>query len=123
MFRKKILVVDDEPDILKTTRYILEGAGYQVYTAGSGEEGLELLEKNELDLVLLDLMLPGQSGFEIARKIKSIDSYKNIPIIVLSCKTEDTDKYIAVKSGVVEYIEKPINSDKLLFHVQDVLKP
>jgi len=120
--KKKILIIDDEPDIVTTTKYSLENAGYEVHAACDGEEGLRKLEVVKPDLMLLDLMLPGQSGFQIAQEIKSKDEFKNIPIIVLSGRTGDMDKYVAVKKGVVQYIEKPIDMDKLLFHIKDILE-
>ena len=122
MTRKKILIVDDEPDIIKTTSYMLEQAGYEIHTASDGEQGLEKLKQVKPDLMLLDLMLPGKSGFQIAQEMKTKNEYKNIPIIVLSGRTDDMDKYVAVKKGVVEYIEKPIDMNRLLFHIKDILK-
>lgn len=122
MKERKILIIDDELDILKTTKYALEDAGYKVYTITNGEEGLMKLKTINPDLILLDLLLPGRTGFQIAQEIKSKDEYKNIPIIVISGKTADLDKYIAVKKGVVEYIEKPIDMDRLLFHINDILQ-
>ena len=122
MKKRKILIIDDELDILKTTKYALEDAGYKVYTVDNGEEGLMRLKTVNPDLILLDLLLPGRTGFQIAQEIKSKDEYKNIPIIVISGKTAAVDKYIAVKKGVVEYIEKPIDMDRLLFHINDILQ-
>lgn len=119
--KKKILVVDDEPDILTTTRYLLEDAGYEVFTADSGEDGLSKMKEVKPDLIALDLILPGQDGFQIAQKIKALNEYKHIPVIVLSCKKDDLDKYVAARSGVVEYIEKPIDPEQLLYHIKDIL--
>lgn len=121
MYKKKILIVDDEPDIVRTVRYALEDEGYEVYSAGSGEEGLRKLEEVKPDLILLDLLLPDQNGFQVAQKIKSMDEYKGTPIIAISCKTDQIDKRVAVKSGVMEYIDKPIDVDRLLFNIKDIL--
>jgi len=119
--RKKILIIDDDPDIVKTTKGSLECEGYKVNTAYSGEEGLEKIKEDKPDLILLDLVLPGWSGSRTAREIRSRDEYKDIPIIVLSCKTEYLDKYVAVKSGAVAYIEKPYDMDRLFFCIRDIL--
>lgn len=121
MDKQKILIVDDEPDIIKTTRYTLEDEGYEVYSAASGEEGIRRLEEVKPDLILLDLLLPDQSGIQVAQKISAMDKYKKVPIIVLSCKTAQVDKRVAVRSGIVEYLEKPVDPERLVFHVKDIL--
>lgn len=121
MSHKRILMIDDELDILQTTQYALQAEGYEVYTAVDGKEGLQKLKEVKPDVILLDLLLPGESGFQIAQQIRAMDEYKNIPIIVLSGKKELSDKYIAIKSGVVEYLEKPIDIDKLIYHVRDLI--
>lgn len=121
--KKKILVIDDEDDILKTTKYILEDVGYEVHVASNGQEGMAKIREVKPDLIALDLILPGgETGFQIAHKLKAIPEYKDIPIIMLSCRKEDMDKYVAVKSGIMEYIEKPIDPDMLVFHINDILK-
>lgn len=121
MEKKKILIVDDDPATLKTTGYALECAGYEVQTAADGEEALKKLEEANPDLILLDLILPLQGGFQVAKAIKSIERYKDTPIIVLSCKKEYAAKRTAARSGIIEYIEKPFDMDKLLFHIKNAL--
>ena len=120
--RKRILVVDDDPDIVRTTMLALQTEGYEVEGAGDGEGALEKIKENTPDLILLDLLLPGQYGFQLAQRIKSIGPYKHIPIIVLSCRTDSVDKRAAARCGVIEYIEKPIDLDRLLFSIQDILQ-
>lgn len=119
--KKRILIIDDEPDILKTTKLALEYAGYEVDTAESGEAGLDKLNKAGADLLLLDLRLPTKSGFQIAREIKSKDKYKYTPIIALSALSDGASKHIAAKSDVVAFVEKPIDLEKLKFHIKDIL--
>ncbi|MBU2102851.1 MAG: response regulator [Candidatus Omnitrophota bacterium] len=121
MGKKKILIVDDEPDIVQTVRYALEDEGYEVDSGASGEEGLRKLEEGKPDLILLDVLLPDQNGFHVAQKIKAMDAYKDIPIVAISCKTDQVDKRVAVRSGVMEYIDKPIDVDRLLFLIKDIL--
>jgi len=123
MDKKRILIVDDEKDILRTTSFALEDEGYEVYTAGDAEEGMEKLRQVRPDLILLDLILPGKSGFQIAQQIKSMEQYRQIPIMVISCKTDFADKRVAARSGMVEYVEKPLDLDKLIFHIRDLLAP
>lgn len=119
--RKKILIIDDEPDILKTTKCELELDGYDCFTADDGEEGLRKIDEIIPDLLLLDLRLPGKNGFQIAREIKSKGAHRDIPIIIFSAMTGHAAKRIAVKEKALEFIEKPINIDKLKFHIRDIL--
>lgn len=119
--KKKILIVDDEPDILKTMKYNLEFEGYEVFSAQDGEEGLKKINQALPDLVLLDLKMPGKNGFQVAKEIKSQKEYRDIPIIVLSALKDEASKYIAAKGGAVEFIEKPVDIEKLKFHIKDIL--
>lgn len=119
--KKRILVVDDEPDILKTTQYVLESEGYDVMTARDGEEGLKKMNTAKPDLLLLDLRLPGKSGFQIAKEIKDDLLYKDIPIIVFSAMTDEASKYIAARNQAIAFIEKPIDIDKLSFQIKEAL--
>ena len=119
--KKRILIIDDEVDILKTTKLALESRGYEVDTAESGQDWLGKFNSQAVDLLLLDLRLPDKNGFQIAREIKSHEVYKNIPIIAFSAMSDSTSKQIAAKSDVLEFIDKPIDLDKLLFHIKDIL--
>lgn len=119
--KKKILIIDDEPDILKTMKYNLEFEGYEVFSAQDGDEGLKKIKQALPDLVLLDLKMPGKNGFQIAKEIKSQKEYGDIPIIVLSAMKDEASKYIAAKDGAVEFIEKPVDIEKLKFHIKDIL--
>jgi two-component system alkaline phosphatase synthesis response regulator PhoP/two-component system response regulator VicR len=120
--KKKILIIEDEPEIIKGTPELLKEAGYLVWMANNAQEAMEKLEAFNPDLILMDLVLPDQSGFRIAQKIKSLSKYRHIPIIAVSLKTEPIDKHIALKSGIVEYIEKPVDNGRLLYHIRDILK-
>ena len=119
--KKKILMVDDDPDILKTTKYALELEEFLVDTAENGEEGLRKIKESKPDLLLLDLKLPDKSGYKIAKEIKALDAYKDIPIIVLSGMTDEASKYIAARGGAVQFLEKPLDLEKLKFHIDDIL--
>ena len=113
---KKILVVEDNIDIHNLIREILEKAQYQVLNAYSGTEALMILEKENIDLILLDLMLPGMTGEEFIEKVK------NIPIIVVSAKTTSEDKVSVLLSGASDYITKPFDSSELLARVKVQLR-
>ena len=117
----KILIIDDDRDIVQETQDILVKAGYAVCCASDSDEAFKRLRSFLPDLILLDLVLPGESGFRIAQRIKSIERYKNIPIIAVSFKKDAIDKHIAAKNGAVQYLEKPIDQKRLLFCIRDIL--
>jgi DNA-binding response OmpR family regulator len=118
---KKILVVDDDYNIAKKSKEELILAGYEVVVAYSAKEGMEKLNLEKPDLILLDLVLPDESGFKVAQDIKALPEFTDTPIIAASLKHEEVDKHIAAKSGITVYIEKPIDYPRLLFNIQDIL--
>jgi len=120
--KKKILIIDDDQSIVAVMRETLIACGYDVCAATDGNEGIEVLKKIHPQLVLLDLVLPDQSGFQVAHKIKSIDKYRDIPLIAISLKKDAIDKHVAAKSGFLAYLEKPIDMQILTFQVNDILK-
>ena len=113
---KKILVVEDDMDIHNLIKNVLEKERYDVISAYSGTEALLLIEKKDLDLILLDLMIPGLSGEEIIKKVK------NIPIIVISAKISSEDKVNALSIGANDYITKPFNTNELLARIKVQLR-
>jgi len=120
--KKKILIVEDEPEIIKGVPELLKESGYLVWMANNAVEALEKLKAFNPDLILLDLVLPDQSGFKIAQKIKTLPKYANIPIIAISLKNEPIDKHIAIKSGIMDYMEKPLDTQRLLYHIKTILE-
>ena len=113
---KKILVVEDDMDIHNLIKNVLEKERYDVISAYSGTEALLLIEKKDLDLILLDLMIPGLSGEEIIKKVK------NIPIIVISAKISSEDKVNALSIGANDYITKPFGTNELLARIKVQLR-
>lgn len=118
---KKILIIDDDYNSSKALKATLEEVGYLVFYACNRQEGLNKLKEVGPDLILLDLVLPGESGFKIAQDIKANPDYTNIPIIAISLKKEEIDKHIAARVGIISYIEKPIPTSQLLFCIKDIL--
>ncbi len=118
---KKILIIDDDYNIAKQSKEELLKAGYEVAVAYSAKEGMEKLRIEKPDCLLLDLVLPDESGFKVAQDIKNLPEFNNLPIIATSLKHEEVDKHIAAKSGITVYVEKPIDYQRLLFHIKDVL--
>ncbi len=108
----RILVVDDETQILRMLRVTLTGNGYKVLTAATGEEALDLLAVEQPDLVLLDLMLPDMSGVAVCKQVRSWGS--GVPIIILSALGEERDKVAALDAGADDYLTKPFSSGELL---------
>lgn len=119
MKKQKILVIDDSEEIRKLIEICLSQEGYEVYTAGSGEEGLKLLELVPVDLVVLDIMMPGIDGLETCRLIR-MD--QNLPIIMLSAKSQDMDKVIGLTIGADDYMTKPFNTIELTARVKSQLR-
>ena len=118
---KKILIVEDEIDILKTVSFRLSKAGYDVSTASDGQIALKMMEKNKPDLVLLDLRLPVLSGDEVCKYIRSNDLLKNIPIILFTASvTGDIIKKTA-DFGANDYIAKPFTSEDLMNKIKKFL--
>ena len=117
---KKIMVVDNEPDIVDLTRTVLEIGGYQVLTAYSGEECLRRLEKEKIDLVLLDIMMPGMSGWDVFNKInKKSNEIKVAFMSVL--EISDKRKQVLLDEGLADYIMKPFDKETLLNRVDKIL--
>lgn len=113
---KKVLLVEDNNDIHKLIKDILEKERYTIISAYSGTEAISLIEKDNIDLILLDLMLPGLSGEEIIKKVK------DIPIIVISAKISQEDKVEALLKGANDYITKPFDTKELIARVKVQLR-
>lgn len=122
MGKKKILVVDDEEDILELLKYNLSREGYQVACTTSGENTLNLVETEAPDLILLDLMLPGMDGLEVARRLKDKPDTKNVPIVMLTAKGEEADIVTGLELGADDYVTKPFSPRILLARVRAVLR-
>jgi len=119
--RKRVLIVDDEPDILKTVIFRLKKAGYQIITAEDGETGMELARKEKPDLVLLDVRLPLIDGYEVCQRLKSDDNFKKIPVIFLTASAADEIADKTKASGANDYIIKPFEPEELLNKVKNIL--
>ncbi len=112
--KKKILLVDDEPDIVAMTVMRLEASGYEVVTAGDGNSGYESAKTEKPDLIILDLMLPDMDGYQVCRLLKFDEQFKNIPIIMLTAKSQREDKEWGEKVGADLYMTKPYDAKELL---------
>lgn len=121
MEKKKILVVDDEVDLVKTIQFALEAEGYEVLVSHNGEDALNQSRKENPDLILLDLMLPKLDGYKVCRLLKFDERYKHIPILMLTAKTQQKDKLLGKETGADEYITKPFDMEELMEKVKTYL--
>jgi len=122
MAKKKILVVDDEEDILELVRYNLAREGYKILCASSGEEGLKLAKAEKPDLIVLDLMLPGVDGLDVTRRLKGDDSTRKIPVVMLTAKGEESDIVTGLELGAEDYITKPFSPRVMVARVKTALR-
>ena len=116
---KRILLVDDEPLIIKGLRFTLEQEGYEILTASDGEEALEVFHSEPVDLVLLDVMLPKLDGIQVCQRIRETS---NVPILMLTAKGEDMDKILGLEYGADDYMTKPFNILEVKARIKTVLR-
>jgi len=122
MAKKHILVVDDEEDILELVRYNLEREGFHVLCAASGEEALRIAAETSLDIIILDLMLSGIDGLEVARRLKKNSRTQSIPIVMLTAKGEESDIVTGLELGADDYITKPFSPRVLTARIRAVVR-
>jgi two-component system phosphate regulon response regulator PhoB len=118
MRKEKILVVDDEEDILELVRHHLNREGYEVRCAASGEAAIQSAKSETLDLIILDLMLPGIDGLEVTRRLKNDPRTQQIPILMLSAKGEESDVVAGLELGADDYVTKPFSPRILIARVR-----
>ena len=122
MGNKTVLIVDDEPDIVESIKFRLELETIECLEAYDGEEALLKAKKEKPDLILLDIMLPKMNGYKVARLLKFDSSYKHIPIIMLTARTQEQDIKLGKETGADEYVTKPFDMDTLISLVKKYLK-
>ncbi|RJX28986.1 MAG: DNA-binding response regulator [Dethiobacter sp.] len=119
---KTILIVEDDEEIVGLLRFNLENQGYRVITAEEGYKAQELVEKLKPDLILLDIMLPGLDGYEVCRILRSNKELENIPIIMLTAKSEELDVVLGLELGADDYVTKPFSVRELLSRIKAHLR-
>ena len=120
--KKQILIIEDEPDIQELLSFNLDNNGYKVYTASNGEKGLEVARKEQPDLILLDLMLPGINGLDVCRIIKSDQDTSGISIIMLTALGQEEDIIKGLETGADDYVTKPFSLQVLEARIKSVLR-
>jgi CheY-like chemotaxis protein len=118
---KTILVVDDDELVRVALNELLKPEGYEVHLASRGAEALEKLDQNGYDLLMLDIIMPEMDGFELCRKIRERENYRDTPIVFLTAKSRDEDREQGIEAGANLFLSKPISPDKLLQIVSDTL--
>jgi CheY-like chemotaxis protein len=118
---KRILVVDDDEMVLMALDELLKPEGYEVHTVGSGAEALQKLDESAYDLIMTDVIMPEMDGFELCRRIREKEKYREIPIVFLTAKTRDEDRVRGLEAGANLFLSKPISPDKLLGIVSSTL--
>lgn len=122
MPKKRILVVDDEDELVKAVQVRLEYVGYDVLTASDGQAGLELAKKEKPDLIVLDLMLPKMDGYKVCALLKADTRYKKIPVILFSARVQDKDVQMGKEVGADAYITKPFDHQVLTAKIKELLQ-
>jgi two-component system alkaline phosphatase synthesis response regulator PhoP len=120
--KEKILIVEDEKDIIKMLEYNLKKEGFKVVDARNGEDALDLALREYPDLILLDLMLPGIDGLEVCKTLKKEAKTASIPIIMLTAKSQESDKVVGLELGADDYITKPFSPRELIARIKAVLR-
>ncbi|PID41805.1 MAG: DNA-binding response regulator [Gammaproteobacteria bacterium] len=122
MDKMNIAIIEDEPDILDMLVYNLNRAGFDTISSPDGKEGLKLIQETGPDLILLDLMLPGLSGFELCKKLKSAPETRHTPIIMVTARGEETDIVKGLETGADDYVTKPFKSKELIARINAALR-
>ena len=115
----KVLIVDDDPNLLEALKYNMKKESYAVVTAEDGEQAIEIARKEKPDLILLDIMLPKLSGFEVCRILRR---EMNVPILMLTAKVDETDKIVGLEIGADDYVTKPFSMRELIARIRAMLR-
>jgi len=118
----KILIIEDEIAVREMLTFALKNNGFETFEAGNSEEALNIVSKNNINLVLLDWMLPGKAGVDIAISLRSSINTKELPIIMLTAKSEELDKIMGLESGADDYITKPFSTKELIARIKALLR-
>lgn len=122
MDNKRILIVDDEPELVKAVQIRIEQGGYETLVAYDGREGLEKAKKEKPDLIILDLMLPKMDGYKVCGLLKADARYHEIPVIMLTARAQESDMKTGQEVGADAYIIKPFEHQDLLAKIKELLK-
>ena len=122
MGKDRILIIEDDRDIVEMLEYNLKEEGYETFSALNGEEGVALAGRERPNLIILDIMLPILNGFEVCRALKNDDVTAHVPIIILSAKSQETDKVVGLELGADDYVTKPFSPRELIARIRAILR-
>ncbi len=122
MGKGKILIIEDDRDIVEMVEYNLQDDGYETISALNGEMGIELARRGRPDLIILDIMLPVIDGFDVCKILKNDEKTADIPIIILSAKSQETDKVVGLELGADDYVTKPFSPRELIARIRAILR-
>lgn len=114
----KVLIVDDSKTELMFMTDLLRGKGFQVRTAENGEEAMKRLGEEKPDLILMDVVMPGQNGFQVTRAITKDPAFADVPVIMCTSKNQETDRVWGMRQGARDYVTKPVKADELLAKIK-----
>ena len=117
-----ILVVEDEPDIRDLLEFTISRSGFDIYEAESAEDALKILDRGIPELIIIDWMLPGMDGIDLAKKLRSDDLTKDLPIIMLTARGEEADKLRSFEVGIDDYVTKPFSPKELMARIKALLR-
>ena len=120
--RPRVVIIEDERDIVELVRYNFRKEGFEVESFGRGREGLDFLRRNPVDVVLLDILLPDDDGFNICRRLRADDRLRALPVIFLTAKGEEVDRVLGLEIGGDDYVVKPFSPRELVARVKAVLR-
>lgn len=117
----KVLIVDDSPAQVQTLKRLVEDWGHEALVAENGSQALQIAREQQPNVILMDIVMPGMSGFQTTRKLSKDQATHNIPVIFVSTKSSDTDRIWGMRQGATAYVTKPVNPDQLLTAISDAV--
>ncbi len=123
MGSRRVLIVDDEPDVVESIKFRLGFENIECLAAGDGVEGLRIAQESLPDLIILDVMMPGLTGYKVARALKQDERCRHIPIIMLTARSQEGDRMLGVDAGADHYLTKPFDLDELTGKILKYLEP
>ncbi|MGD8379891.1 MAG: response regulator [Gammaproteobacteria bacterium] len=118
----RILIVDDSPTEVHVFKTTLEKAGFDVISAESGEEGIDKAKAEKPDLIIMDVVMPGMSGFQATRQLSKDPETSSIPVVIVTTKDQETDKIWGMRQGALDYLTKPVTDEQLVAKVKEALE-
>ena len=121
MLRKKVLIVDDDPNLIKSLGWVLQKEGYDFDAAQDGEEAIVKAKETDPGVILLDIMMPRKSGYEVCSEVKNTPGMEDINVVILSAKSQQVDREMGLAAGADEYITKPFSPQVVVNKVKELL--